>query len=167
MEIERRIDVVNSILHWFFTFYPVSFMIMMCIAFSALDCKSQGLFVKTSNPLLCNDPSVVYPAYVVIIFTLLQGIVVIYLLRNHRFAENNSFKRRFAFIQILNLCISFMMILMHYQEDVIVLIILIYLSTLFNNIFINIFYQEEQPNTDNKILARYMLRDLINIRLIL
>lgn len=116
--LERRIDVVNSVLHWFFTFYPVFFVIMACVCIGAVTCNQVGIFYGTDHPEYCTDSLISFFAYSAVVLAIIQGILLIYLLRNHRFAENNSFKRRFAFLQILNFLISFLMIIFHYNEKV-------------------------------------------------
>lgn len=45
-----------------------------------------------------------------------QGMIVIYLLRNHRFAENNCFKRRFAISQMLNYILQYVVVFVTYQN---------------------------------------------------
>jgi hypothetical protein len=44
LALERQILVVNIILHWYFTFYALFFMMMAATSLSAITCSKRGLF---------------------------------------------------------------------------------------------------------------------------
>lgn len=97
--LERKIEVVNSVLHWYFTFYAVFSIPIAAISF---------YFITSSQTYL-----VIFSIFIIILQSF-QGIILIYLLRNHRFAENNSFKRRFAVVQMFNYALSYALIFLQY-----------------------------------------------------
>ncbi|CAD8051238.1 unnamed protein product [Paramecium sonneborni] len=98
--LEKKIESVNSILHWYFTFYSVFTIpiIVISVKFMLTDYYFFGYFNA--------------------IIQFYQGIILIYLLRNHRFAENNSFKRRFAYVQLFNYTISFLLIFFRFYSEI-------------------------------------------------
>ncbi|CAD8050075.1 unnamed protein product [Paramecium sonneborni] len=98
--LEKKIESVNSILHWYFTFYSVFTIpiIVISVKFMLTDYFVFGYFNA--------------------IMQYCQGIILIYLLRNHRFAENNSFKRRFAYVQLFNYTISYLLIIFRFYQEI-------------------------------------------------
>ncbi|CAD8159175.1 unnamed protein product [Paramecium octaurelia] len=99
--LEKKIESVNQILHWYFTFYSIFTIpiIVISVKFMLTNYYIFGYF----NALL----------------QYCQGIILIYLLRNHRFAENNSFKRRFAYVQLFNYTIGYLLIFFRFYQEIV------------------------------------------------
>ncbi|CAK71269.1 unnamed protein product (macronuclear) [Paramecium tetraurelia] len=99
--LEKKIESVSSVLHWYFTFYNIFTIPIIVISVK---------FMLTNYYIF---------AYFNAILQYFQGIILIYLLRNHRFAENNSFKRKFAYVQFFNYTIAYLLIFFRFYEEIV------------------------------------------------
>ena len=88
-------------------------MMMTTTSVSAVTCSARGILEQ-----YCNSSFLMVVVVATCAITYTHGLLVIYLHRNHRFSENNSLKRRFAYIQIANQTTSLGIILFHFRQDV-------------------------------------------------
>ncbi|CAD8134451.1 unnamed protein product [Paramecium octaurelia] len=101
LALEKKIESVSSVLHWYFTFYNIFTIPIIVIS---------AKFMLTNYYIF---------GYFNAILQYFQGIILTYLLRNHRFAENNSFKRKFAYVQLFNYTIVYLLIFFRFYEEIV------------------------------------------------
>ena len=104
----------NEIFHWIFTIYPVVYLQIACLSISALACGPRSLLENQ-----CDITGILYFLTLTpLVISYIHGQILIYIMRNHRFYEVNSLKRRYSYILLLNNTIILLVIFFHYFNTV-------------------------------------------------
>ncbi|CAD8092159.1 unnamed protein product [Paramecium primaurelia] len=109
--IQQWVISFNETLHWFFVLYPVIYLQIAVISFSSLTCNSVSIFPKSDCEIGIGTQII---AITPLIISYINGQILIYIMRNHRFHEPNSLKRRYSSLLLLNNTVILIEIFSHY-----------------------------------------------------
>ncbi|CAD8203797.1 unnamed protein product [Paramecium octaurelia] len=113
-QIQQWVMSFNETLHWFFVLYPVIYLQIAVISFSSLTCNSVSIFPKAECDIGIGTQIL---AITPLVISYINGQILIYIMRNHRFHEPNSLKRRYSSLLLLNNTVILIEIFSHYIYD--------------------------------------------------
>ncbi|CAD8115189.1 unnamed protein product [Paramecium sonneborni] len=110
-QVQKWVMSFNETLHWYFVFYPVIYLQIAVISFSSLTCNSVSIFPKQECEIGIGTQIL---AIIPLIISYINGQILIYIMRNHRFHEPNSLKRRYSSLLLINNTVILIEIFSHY-----------------------------------------------------
>ncbi|CAK78745.1 unnamed protein product (macronuclear) [Paramecium tetraurelia] len=112
--IQNWVIQFNELLHWIFVTYPVIYLQIAVLSFSTLSCNSLSLIPFKQCEII---PLLQVLSIIQLLISFFNGQILIYTMRNHRFNEINSLKRRYSSLLLFNNTIVLAIIFFHYNYE--------------------------------------------------
>ncbi|CAD8046089.1 unnamed protein product [Paramecium sonneborni] len=110
--IQNWVIQFNELLHWIFVTYPVLYLQIAVLSFSTLSCNSLSLIPFNECEII---PLLQVFSIIQLLISFINGQILIYTMRNHKFNEINSLKRRYSSLLLFNNTIVLAIIFFHYN----------------------------------------------------
>ncbi|KAM3128636.1 hypothetical protein pb186bvf_019265 [Paramecium bursaria] len=113
-ELQKWVMSFNESLHWLFVLYPIIYLQVAALSLSSLTCNQSSLIPLKECSMTAG---IQFLAIVPLMISYIHGQILIYIMRNHRFHETNSLKRRYSFLLLINNTLILVEILSNYLYE--------------------------------------------------